>query len=1232
MPFNNQFIPFENFINVTQESGKIKIKDLNGKECFIELVYNTADKTLANPEINITKNRGSYYFTTDIGKSVDSMNYKLNCNDFKTDFINNELYLDNIKIDFNQAKTEQNISTTFDKINNVLEFKPIEGKVADLKFIDPIVSYNFTDQTGLSAYSCDDSNFNITNLTGTSIPPVCNVALTNWTSDAALDTSDNSKISDNFGSSKIAFFYSEFIINENIEEITKVNYTIEATTAGTNLDVLFYAYNYSSNLWHLFNSTYLTNTNDKNYSFSGNNNFINSTAKRLSFLFTENDSGTDILYVDFLKLEITYEPHVYSYLHYPINNTNSSNLNQVFTCNATATGSNLKNTTLYIYNSTNDVLFTNSTNITGVSNSTNLSYTFSLDGNYEWNCLAYNDLDQSNWTTNRTITIDTTKPSISIIYPINNTNSTNVNLNVNFTTSDLGTAIYSCWWTNNSGQTNNTITCGTNITTQTWSEGLNTITVYSNDSVNNINSTSVTFRIDNTPPILNIIHPEIGQSFSVSSIDLNYTISDSGIGTFSSCWYRNNTGENVTITCGENVTISQASDGTYTAYVWVNDTLGNLASDSHVWTISSNAPVVNLNYPENNKFFNSGENIYFNFTASDVNDLDTCELWGNWTGSWAKNYTWINPTNATMNFTKVNLTDGNYIWNVWCNDTTGLPGTSSWATLNRTLTIDTIYPQINLTYPFNTTYISIQTEINYSKSDLNINSCWYSLDSGATNSTPDTTCSNFSGLNSGQGSKTWIVYINDSANNLNSSSVTFFVDSINPSITLTTEFINGSFLNYNISIEINTSISDTNLNSCWYSDTQVSNISFTCGNNLSLNLSEGFHTIYVYANDTLNNLNSSKISFTTDLTYPILNITDISTTIGSQTLTFSSNTTDTNIGSCWYAVYNSTGGIDGLYNNLSVSCINTGTSVTVSAFGTYSLFVYSNDSAGNMNYTNESFTVSDSSATIIGGGGGSSPEDLRYPTIGLTRPNITIVYTELDMSIIFATLNKQCENKLKTLSFINYYEKCNLNLGELGEIRTKLMGYGVNIDEEEMMLWYQNYKSNKIFQTYSTKAEIEKYQLVMASLPNPLVISPSRLDKIFIASNPLKYTLRANKPISLCEVTSPNKDILFCDVTSNTTLEVRYSLNDTNFFSGVFSGQIAVTSVGKSTEQDVRYVDLTFRVYNLNYKATWTLGLPFWASLLFYVPVLTFGLYGGFIYIKKNKYLKRLNLKGKTSL
>ena len=96
---------------------------------------------------------------------------------------------------------------------------------------------------------------------------------------------------------------------------------------------------------------------------------------------------------------------------------------------------------------------------------------------------------------------DTVVPDILIAFPTNDTNTTDANINVNYTVSDE--SVQTCWWTNNSGISNTTITCGNNITGQTWSLGLNTVVVYTNDSANSGNSSFVSFTITVVPtPVL----------------------------------------------------------------------------------------------------------------------------------------------------------------------------------------------------------------------------------------------------------------------------------------------------------------------------------------------------------------------------------------------------------------------------------------------------------------------------------------------------------------------------------------------------------------------------------------------------------------------------------------------------------------------------------------------------------------------------------------------------------
>jgi len=131
------------------------------------------------------------------------------------------------------------------------------------------------------------------------------------------------------------------------------------------------------------------------------------------------------------------------------------------------------------------------------------------------------------------------------------------------------------------------------------------------------------------------------------------------------------------------------------------------------------------------------------------------------------------------------------------------------SSVNYTLTIDTTLPIVNITYPFNTTYNSIITSMNYTLIELNINNCWY-YNGTANNSV---TCRNnlTTNLLSTQGSNTWLVYANDSAGNTNYSSITFFVDSINPQINFTSPTLSSdSYRNQNY-ILINVSSNDTNI-------------------------------------------------------------------------------------------------------------------------------------------------------------------------------------------------------------------------------------------------------------------------------------------------------------------------------------------------------------------------------------------------------------------------------------
>jgi len=183
------------------------------------------------------------------------------------------------------------------------------------------------------------------------------------------------------------------------------------------------------------------------------------------------------------------------------------------------------------------------------------------------------------------------------------------------------------------------------------------------------------------------------------------------------------------------------------------------------------------------------------------------------------------------------------------------------STETRTVTIsapaDTTSPSISLVYPTNTTYNSVITELNYVASDETaLGSCWYSLNGGA-NSTAQTCNTNWTGLEASEGDNRWTVYANDTTGNTNSTDVFFYVDTIYPTISVTSP----SNITYNSSssMPINfTSSDETLISSKWFYN-GTGNTTYT--DVVTQVLADGQYTFIFYTNDSSNNVNSTSVTF-----------------------------------------------------------------------------------------------------------------------------------------------------------------------------------------------------------------------------------------------------------------------------------------------------------------------------------------------------------------------------------
>jgi len=332
------------------------------------------------------------------------------------------------------------------------------------------------------------------------------------------------------------------------------------------------------------------------------------------------------------------------------------------------------------------------------------------------------------------------------------------------------------------------------------------------------------------------------------------------------------------------------------------------------------------------------------------------------------------------------LTDGIYTWWYEVTDTHGNVNQTG----NFTLTIDTINPKINITFPQNISYNQDITDLNYTLNETNPDSCWYSLDLGLTNTSFASCGTNATGLISSEGSNTWTVYMNDSAGNTNQTNVTFFKDTIFPNINMT--YPQNISYNENVS-DLNYTVSDANLDSCWYSlDLGLTNNTLICGNNATgLTSNEGSNTWIIYANDSLNNINQSNATFFKDSINPQINITyplNISYNTNISTLNYT--VSDTNLDSCWYS-------LDSGLNNITISACGDNLTGLTSTEGGNTWTVYTNDTLNNVNSSNVTFfkdTVIPNITFVF-----PTREDGEY-TQDFMKINVTVNDTNLDTIII----------------------------------------------------------------------------------------------------------------------------------------------------------------------------------------------------------------------------------------
>lgn len=476
---------------------------------------------------------------------------------------------------------------------------------------------------------------------------------------------------------------------------------------------------------------------------------------------------------------------------------------------------------------------------------------------------------------------------------------------------------------------------------------------------------------DALPPELRIISP-INQTYTLSAINFNITLNENA----SKAWYTLNNGiNNITMTRINDTNFghinTSIADGFYVAKFYANDTLGNLNSTESIsFNINTTAAQIAYNPPtENSGVFKSKNSIEINVTGIINPLLDTLVIrLYNSTNSQINSSTTSTSQNY-INFS--NLIDGIYYYNA--TRISLLNGNISLETRN--ITLDSTKPNLSIISPNESSAFGTNTSLtlNFSASDLNLQSCWYNLDNAQNITIP---CSNTT-FNASDGAHLLNLFANDSAGNIEHKQRNFSIVLGPPLISISAPQ-NNSNLNNNF-VDFIYTPTDIDLNSCqlWGNFTQdfilnQTNISLTSGqqSSFSLILPDRFYEWAILCNDSAGNSRMTEnSSFVVDTIIPSLIITE---PIGSKSsrnnipLIFTAS--DANLQNCWFNVQR---GASQEIQNTTISC-STDQTFNVTIDADFILNFYVNDSAGNINHSFKQFTVTTPSVNPGGSGGSSS--------------------------------------------------------------------------------------------------------------------------------------------------------------------------------------------------------------------------------------------------------------------
>ncbi|TFG07625.1 BspA family leucine-rich repeat surface protein, partial [Candidatus Thorarchaeota archaeon] len=415
---------------------------------------------------------------------------------------------------------------------------------------------------------------------------------------------------------------------------------------------------------------------------------------------------------------------------------------------------------------------------------------------------------------------------------------------------------------------------------------------------------------DTTGPTLAISNPS-NTTYSEEAQLLEITALDgSGVDKIWYSWERKNS----TYDTPETIVFPE---GATTIHAYANDSLGNVGTTSVTFNVDKTGPTLAIISPVAG--IHSDATQLVEIAASDSAGIDL--IWYNWQGS---NTTYSSARNITFS-------EGYNTLQVWAEDLVGNIRSASVS-----FTVDTSGPTVEIASPKNEIYPRATQLLEIVASDAcGIDEIWFDWD--GTNVTYETA----QYITFSEGFNTIHAYVRDKAGFVDSTSVTFAIDTTVPAVVISNP-IQGVHSEPTHTLEIGAS-DEISLDAIWYA---WEGVNVTYNSPTEITFPEGTSTIHAWANDSVGNIGSSSITISIDPDAPRVTITSPGNTVYSESthLLQISVSDSMEVDAIWY-------NWDG--RNVTYT---TGLYVSFPA-GITTVQAWANDSAGNIGSTSITFVI-----------------------------------------------------------------------------------------------------------------------------------------------------------------------------------------------------------------------------------------------------------------------------------